>query len=132
MILEVQLIYQISYHPSKNASFDILSLADQLHRSKSVTPDGPEPRKIYFSENPVADLLAEGLEAFEKNITLYNKSVDRKEHGITAANGEQASNEEIQEIQASEFRELKGDNERVNKIFNAAQELAFVATNQGF
>lgn len=109
-----------------------MSLADQLHRSKSVTPDGPEPGKIYFSENPVAYLLAQGLEAFEKNITLYNESVDRKEHGITAANGEQASDEEVQEIQASEFRELEGDNERVNEIFNAARESAFVAANQGF
>lgn len=109
-----------------------MSLADQLHQLKSVTLDGPKPGKIYFSENLVADLLAQGLEAFEKNITPYNELVDQKEHGITAANVEQASDEKVQEIQASKFRELERDNKRVNEIFNAAQELAFIAANQGF
>lgn len=51
-------------HPSKNASFDILSLADQLHQSKSTNPDALDRGKIYFSENPVPDLIEEGKKAF--------------------------------------------------------------------
>lgn len=44
-------------HPQKDAAFDILSLADQLHLSKSTDPKGPEQGKIYFSENQVPDLI---------------------------------------------------------------------------
>lgn len=48
------------YHPQKDASFDILSLANQLHRSKSTHPEGPERGKIYFSENQVPDFIKQG------------------------------------------------------------------------
>ena len=41
----------------KNTLFDILSLANQLHRSKSTYPEGPERGKIYFSENQVPNLV---------------------------------------------------------------------------
>lgn len=36
--------------------FAILSLADQLYRSQSTTPDRPEFRKINFSKNLAPDL----------------------------------------------------------------------------
>ena len=72
-----------------------MSLADQLYRSKLVTFDSPKLGKIYFSENSVADLLAQGLKAFEKNIILYNELVDQKKHGITVVNKKQASEKEI-------------------------------------
>lgn len=48
------------------------------------------------------------------------------------ANGEQASEKEIQEAQALEFRELERRNERVNMIFNTAQESAFLASDYTF
>lgn len=50
------------YHPTKDASFDILSLADQLHRLKSTYLEGTKHDKIYFSENQVPDLIKLGLE----------------------------------------------------------------------
>ena len=43
------------YHPVKGALFDILSLADQLYRSKYTHPKGVEHGKIYFSENQVSN-----------------------------------------------------------------------------
>ena len=49
------------FRPQKNASFDILSLANQLHRLKSTYPEGPERDKIYFSENQVPNLVQLGL-----------------------------------------------------------------------
>lgn len=109
-----------------------MSLVDQFHQSKSVILDGSKPGKKYFFEYPVADLLAQGLVAFEKNIILYNKLVDQKKYGIRSANGEQAFDRKVQVIQASKLQELKGDNKRVNEIFNAPQESAFIAANQGF
>lgn len=72
-----------------------MSLADQLHQSKSITLDSSELEKIDFSKNAVSDLFAQGLEAFEKNITLYNESIDQKNYGTTVANRKQVSDEEI-------------------------------------
>ena len=46
-------------HLIKDFSFDILSLSDQLYRSHSIYPEGPHLGKIYFSENPMPDLIAE-------------------------------------------------------------------------
>lgn len=77
------------------------------------------------------DLLADGYEAFEKNVTLYNESVDQYELGSTS-NDKQASESEVQEVQASEFQELEGRNERVNEIFNTARELAFAENAEVF
>lgn len=47
------------YHPRKNASFDILSLADLLHKSKSTHPQGLKHSKIHFSENQVPDFICD-------------------------------------------------------------------------
>lgn len=52
---------QSERHLTKNVLFDILNLADQLHCSRSTTSDGPEPRKIYFSENLAPDLWKQGF-----------------------------------------------------------------------
>lgn len=123
------LINFIGHHPSKNVSFNILSLADQLHQLKLVIPDGSDIGKIYFYENPVPDCLAQGLEAFEKNIILYNELVDQKKYRALATNGEQASDKEVQEFQASDLQEREGNNERVNEIFNIARESVFIAKN---
>lgn len=48
------------HHPKKNLSFDILSLADQLHWLKSTVPERSEQGKIYFSENEAFDLFQQG------------------------------------------------------------------------
>lgn len=78
------------------------------------------------------DLLIQGLKAFKKNITLYNKLIDQKKHKVLIANGEQVFNEEVQEFQASELQELEKDNERINEMFNIIQELTFIVTDQRF
>lgn len=64
-------------HPIKNALFDILSLADQLYRSKSTIPDGPGTDKIYFSENWVLNLLKEGKRTLHHAIDLYNDIITK-------------------------------------------------------
>lgn len=53
-------------------------------------------------------------------------------HETIVANKKQASDEEVQKIQISEFWESEEENKRVNEIFNIAQESALVATDQGF
>lgn len=74
----------IGHHPSKNAFFDILSLANQLYCSKSTTINGFEPGKIYFLENLVANLFAQKKAALEKNVKLYNDAVNQKLLGVMA------------------------------------------------
>lgn len=66
-------------HPTKDASFDILSLADQLYCSRSTTPDGPESGKIYFSENPAPDLWKQGLNQLQTSVWAFNKSLRKNE-----------------------------------------------------
>ena len=61
-----------SCHPEKNFFFDILSLANQLHHLKSTILEDFKPKKIYFLENKVSNLINEGVEHFWKNINLYN------------------------------------------------------------
>lgn len=94
-------------HPTKDASFDILSLADQLYRSKSTIPDGPKPGKIYFSENAAPDLLEEGEAVLHREVDRYNLSLSRNEL-LTTTSNEYTLDKEIQ------IPELQGNNERVN------------------
>lgn len=102
-------------HPEKDSSFDILSLADQLHRSKSTNPDGPQKGKIYFSENQVPDLLLEGKQAFSQQTYLYNKSI--RENLILSTIDTKAMATE----NPPELEELEGSNESVNELFNSAR-----------
>lgn len=66
---------QNGYHPQKDTSFDILSLVNQLHRSKSTQSQGPERGKVYFSKNQVPDLMKQRLEHLLKAIKAYKKVV---------------------------------------------------------
>lgn len=56
------------YHPQKDASFNILNLADQLHQSKFTHLQEPECGKIYFSKNQVPNLIKLGLEHLLKAV----------------------------------------------------------------
>ena len=108
-------------HPEKDASFDILSLADQLHRSKSTNPDGPDKGKIYFSENEVPDLVKEGCEAMWKAIEAYNKSIE--ENGIMSKINNEAVLETLEAAgETSELFELDGADKLINEMFNSARE----------
>lgn len=108
-----------------------MSLADQLHQSKSIIFNGSQPGKIYFSENSILNLLAQELEAFEKNISLYKKLVDQKKNGVIA-NKELTFDEEVQELQVSDFWELDRKNKEVNKIFNTGWETSFITADIGW
>ena len=78
-------------HLTKDALFDIQSLADQLYRSRSTTPDGPEPGKVYFSENPCPDLWNESLQQLHLSVWAFNESLRNNkipdEHTESGTNG---------------------------------------------
>lgn len=45
------------YHSQKDTLFNILSLINQLHKSKSTYPKDSKRDKIYFSKNQVLNLI---------------------------------------------------------------------------
>lgn len=57
--------------------FDILSLSDQLYRSRSTVPESPHQGHIYFSENLMPDLIDEGIGNLAIAVLLFNESVDK-------------------------------------------------------
>lgn len=97
------------YYPQKNASLDILSLANQLHRSKSMHSQGPERGKIYFSENKVPDLIKLELDYLSKAIGAYKEAIrkDTVDVGDNAAviSGDTRANEAVNEL----FRQARED-----------------------
>lgn len=105
-------------HPEKDASLDILSLADQLHRSKSTDPQGPEPGKIYFSENESPNFVKEGLAALRHSVDSYNQSINGNE--ILS----DVYNEEDEEVSPVELAKLDGRTENVNELFSSARQNA--------
>lgn len=113
-------------HPTKDASFDILSLADQLYRSRSTFPEGPEPEKIYFSENPAPDLLFEGTKAFGSTADEFNRSLEKNDVG-------EAMLDETEDGLAGRKDNPidldSGRNEEVNNLFSVARESLSVTTD---
>ena len=107
-------------HPIKDASFDILSLADQLYRSKSTIPDSPGTGKIYFSENQVPDLLKEGKRTLHRAVDLYNDTITKNKVLDPAS---EVNREDVQ------IPELVGQNKSVNELFNQAKDEATATSN---
>lgn len=118
---------QSGQHPTKDASFDILSLADQLYRSQSTTPYGSKLGKIYFSENPAPDLWKQGLKQLQISVWAFNKLL-RKNKALENASIEnnEASNIEIAEhpIQLD-----PGANKEINELFSLARASLDVTSN---
>ncbi len=89
-------------HPQKNALFNILSLANQLHISKSTYPQGPKHGKIYFSENQVPNLLEQGKDHLSRAIKSYKETVKKdlthKEDKLMLEVEARAENEAIDEL----------------------------------
>lgn len=104
-----------SNHPIKNALFNILSLADQLYRSKSTIPDSPGTSKIYFSENQVLNLLKERKRILHRAVDLYNNTITKNK--VLDPTSE-VNREDMQ------ISELVGQNKSVNKLFNQAKNEA--------
>ena len=109
------------HHPKKNLSFDILSLADQLHQSKSTLPEGPEQGKIYFFENKAPELFKQGQNFIRRKVDVYNKFIENNEM-ISWENNKEATNKFIKTPEL--FDELVGNNEKINEIFNLARQEA--------
>ncbi|MCJ1464122.1 hypothetical protein MMC07_002735, partial [Pseudocyphellaria aurata] len=105
------------YHLQKDASFDILSLADQLHRSHSTNLEKLLPGRDYFSENNVPDLLRAGKHRLPSALEAYSKSSAVKDKMF---------------YQPDVSAELDGQNEQVLGLFSRAQDEAFLtADHQG-
>ena len=109
---------QSDYHPTKDSSFDILSLADQLYRSKSTYPSGSGQGKIYFSENQVLDIIKQGRKHLHQAIEAYKNSID-KNHVLGLATLEKNL----------QLPELEGQNKRVNELFNQARDNAAITSD---
>ena len=59
-------------HLTKNVLFHIQSLADQLYCSWSIIAKGPEPWNIYFSKNPVPNLLKKVIKELHILVWEFN------------------------------------------------------------
>ena len=99
-----------------------MSLADQLHRSKSTNLDGPKARKIYFSENPAPDLVEEREAILYREVERYNQSLNKNEL-LTATTNEYTLEEAVR------ITKLQESNEQVNELFSQAQESASVTSD---
>lgn len=58
-------------HLTKDALFDIQSLANQLYCLRSITPDSYEQRKICFSENLCPNHLKKGIKQLFIVLTFF-------------------------------------------------------------
>ncbi len=114
-------------YPTKDALFYILSLADQLYRSRSTTLDGPEPGKIYFSENPAPDLWKQGLNQLQISVWAFNKLLRKNE----AVKDSGMENNEASGIGTAEhpIQLDLGANEEVNQLFSSARASLGVTSN---
>lgn len=55
-------------HLTKNALFDIQSLAKQLYYSQLIIPEDSKLEKIYFLENPISNLMKEDIEQLHLSV----------------------------------------------------------------
>lgn len=65
------------YRRQKNDLFNILSLANQLHRLKSTYLKDLKSRKIYFLENQIPDLRKQGPEYLAQAIKSYKETIKK-------------------------------------------------------
>lgn len=66
-----------SYHPQKNALFNISSLADLLHRSKSIYLKDSKYSKISFLKNQVSNLIKQEKKYLFQLIKKYKLAVKK-------------------------------------------------------
>ena len=102
------------YQPQKDSFFDILSLADQLHRSRSMYLEGPKRDKIYFSENHVFDLIKLSLEYLLRAVKAYKEAV-QKDSAHSEVPEAETVNKSIEKV----FRQTKNDSVVTSDIFGA-------------
>lgn len=56
----------------KKLFFDFLSLFNQIHQLKSTIPKDFKPKKIFFLENEIFNLINKEVKHLQKNIDIYN------------------------------------------------------------
>lgn len=59
-----------------------MSLINQFNWLKLITFDRPKYGKIYFLDNLITNFHAQKPKAFDKNIILFDKLIDKKKHGV--------------------------------------------------
>ena len=102
------------YHPQKDSFFDILSLADQLHRSRSIFFEGPERGKIYFSENQVPDLINLSLEYLPRAVKAYKEAIWKNSIYKNADDAEaETINKSVEEL----FRQARDESAITSDFF---------------
>lgn len=106
---------EISRYFTKNTSFNILSLADQLHCSKLTIPNSLESRKIYFSKNLTSNLLEKCEAILHKEVNCYNLSLSRNEL-LSIMSNKYTLKKKIQILKLLE------NNEQVNELFSQNKE----------
>ena len=116
-------------HPTKNALFDILSLADHLHQSKSTLPGGPIDGKVYFSENPILDLLEDSVEYHTHIVKAYNGSVKKSKAPAAVINGKEVPGKAGSSIQFPIKLIQDANNETINDLFLAVHEDSQMTSN---
>lgn len=102
------------YHPQKDSSFDILSMADQLHRSRSTYLEGSKRGKINFSENQVPDLIKLSLEYLSRTVKAYKEAVQKN-----SANNEAAEADTVNKSVEEFFRQTRDDSAITSDLFDA-------------
>lgn len=100
------------YHSQKDVLFDILSMANPLHRSKYTYLDSSKYGKIYFSENQVPDLIKQEQkhlpQAIKSQKELVKKDLTYKENKL------------MLDVEA------RVENEAIDKLFAQAREDATI------
>lgn len=95
------------YHPTKNPSFDIFILADQLHQSKSTDLCGLKQEKIYFSKNQVPNIIKQGMKYLHQAIEVYKDSIQKNPILLNLA----AFEKNLEPL------EIESQNKAINKLF---------------
>ena len=99
---------------SKRLIFDIQSLADQLHRSKSTYLEGPKRGEIYFSENQVPDLIKLNLKYLPRAVKAYKKAVQKNSAHDKAVEVD-TINKSIEKL----FRQARNNSAVTSDLFGA-------------
>lgn len=87
------------YRPTKDVSFDILSLVNQLYRLKSIYSEDSEYGKIYFLENQVPNLIKLGLNHLLRTVKAYKEAIQKNTvHESRASILEEGNNKVVDEL----------------------------------
>lgn len=109
---------QEEYYLQKNASFDILSLANKLHKSKSTHLQGLKHGQNYFLEHQVLELITMGLKHLPKAVGAYKKIVKKNIVNVkdktAAILDDTVANKAVDDL----FRQVQEDNAVISEFYN--------------